>query len=192
MRSIRQGGKLIVVNPREIELARHADLHIQNRAGSDVALLMGMMRVIVDEGLHDPEFIEARCENFEAFRESLAQYDEATVEEKTGVPFAQIAEAARMYAQNSPASHPLRHGNHPAHPRNRQRAGHEQPRPADRQRRPALGRRESAARAEQRAGRVRHGGAPQRLPRLPEGGSSRGEGEVREGLGASSSTMLRA
>ncbi len=104
MRSIRQGGKLIVINPREIELARHADLYISNRAGSDVALLMGMMRVIVDEGLHDPEFIAARCENFEEFKQSLAQFDEALVEEKTGVPAAQIAEAARMYAENSPAS----------------------------------------------------------------------------------------
>ncbi|MHC4849231.1 MAG: molybdopterin-dependent oxidoreductase, partial [Planctomycetota bacterium] len=104
MRSLRQGGKLIVINPREIELAAYADLFIQNRAGSDVALLMGMMKVIVDEGLHDPEFIEARCENFEAFQESLAQYDKASVEEKTGVPFAQIAEAARMYAENSPAA----------------------------------------------------------------------------------------
>ena len=104
MRSIRQGGKLIVANPREIELARHADLHIRNRAGSDVALLMGMMRVIVDEGLHDPEFIESRCEDFDAFRESLADYDEASVEEKTGVPFMQVARAARMYAENSPAA----------------------------------------------------------------------------------------
>ncbi len=104
MRSLRQGGKLIVINPREIELAHYADLFIQNRPGSDVALLMGMMRVIVDEGLHDLEFIEARCEDYEVFRESLAQYDEALVEEKTGVPFAQIARAARMYAENSPAS----------------------------------------------------------------------------------------
>jgi len=104
MRSLRQGGKLIVVNPRGIELARHADLFIQNRAGSDVALLMGMMRVIVDEGLHDPAFIAERCENFEAFRDSLAEYEVAHVEEKTGVPFAQIAEAARMYAENSPAA----------------------------------------------------------------------------------------
>ena len=104
MRSLRQGGKLIVINPREIELATHADLFIPNRAGSDVALLMGMMKVIVDERLHDPEFIESRCENFEAFQESLAQYDKASVEEKTGVPFAQIAEAARMYAENSPAA----------------------------------------------------------------------------------------
>jgi formate dehydrogenase alpha subunit len=104
MRSIRQGGKLIVINPREIELATHADLFIRNRAGSDVALLMGMMRVIVDEGLHDPQYIESRCENFEAFRDSLAAYDAQAVEEKTGVPFEQVAEAARMYAQNSPAA----------------------------------------------------------------------------------------
>jgi len=104
MRSIRQGGKLIVINPREIELAAHADLYVQNRPGSDVALLMGMMRVIVDEGLSDQGFIEARCENFDAFSESLADYDEASVEEKTGVPFAQIAQAARLYAEDSPAS----------------------------------------------------------------------------------------
>ena len=104
MRSLRQGGKLIVVNPREIELARHADLFIQNRPGSDVALLMGMMRVIVDEGLHDAKYIEARCENFESFREALAQYDDALVEAKTGVPAARIADAARMSAENSPAS----------------------------------------------------------------------------------------
>jgi formate dehydrogenase alpha subunit len=104
MRAKRQGARLIVINPREIELADHADLYIRNRAGSDVALLMGMMRVIVEEGLHDPEFIEARCENFEEFRQSLDAYDPAAVEEKTGVPFDEIAEAARLYAEHSPAS----------------------------------------------------------------------------------------
>jgi formate dehydrogenase alpha subunit len=104
MRAIAQGGKLIVANPRQIELAQYADLFIQHRAGSDVALLMGMMRVILEEGLHDPAFIAARCENFEAFEASLAEYDEATVVEKTGVPFALIAEAARLYAENAPAS----------------------------------------------------------------------------------------
>ncbi|MHC4940047.1 MAG: formate dehydrogenase subunit alpha [Planctomycetota bacterium] len=104
MRSLRQGGKLIVANPREIELARYADLFLQHRAGSDVALLMGMMRVIVEENLHDAEYIAARCENFDAFKESLSQYGDAVVEEKTGVPFARIADAARMYARNSPAA----------------------------------------------------------------------------------------
>jgi len=104
MRSIRQGGKLIVANPREIELARHADLFLRNRAGSDVALLMGMMRVIVDEGLHDGAFIGSRCEDFDVFRASLDAYGEAQVEEKTGVPFAQVAEAARLYARHAPAA----------------------------------------------------------------------------------------
>ena len=104
MRALRQGARLIVANPRRIELADRADIFLQHRAGSDVALLMGMMRVIVDEGLHDPAFIADRCESFEAFRTSLASYDRASVEERTGVPFDEIAAAARMYAQNAPAS----------------------------------------------------------------------------------------
>ncbi|MCE9637322.1 MAG: formate dehydrogenase subunit alpha [Planctomycetes bacterium] len=104
VRAVHQGGKLIVINPREVDLARHADLVLRNRAGSDVALLMGMMRVIVDEGLHDPAYIAARCDGFDEFRESLARFDAATVEELTGVPFAQVAAAARMYATNGPAS----------------------------------------------------------------------------------------
>jgi formate dehydrogenase major subunit len=148
MRSIRAGGKLIVVNPRAIELASYADLYIQNRAGSDVALLMGMMRVIADEGLHD------------AIRRG-----DGRGEDRRGLR-ADRRGGAHVRAELA-GGHSLRHGNHPAHARNGQRAGHKQPRPADRQRRPALGRRESAAGPEQRAGSVRHGGAPQRLPRLP-------------------------
>ena len=50
-RAIANGGKLIVANPREIELVRFADIWLQQKPGTDVALLMGMMRVIVDEGL---------------------------------------------------------------------------------------------------------------------------------------------
>ncbi len=104
MRSIRAGGKLIVVNPREIELARYADLYIQNRAGSDVALLMGMMRVIVEEGLTDEQFIAQRCEDFDAFKQSLDQFPLDAVEKITGVPQDSIAEAARCYATNKPSS----------------------------------------------------------------------------------------
>jgi formate dehydrogenase alpha subunit len=100
----RQGKKLIVANPREIELCRFADIWLRHLPGSDVALLMGMMRVIVDEGLEDKEFIAERCENFDAFRESLGAYTPEFVTEKTGVPWEQVQAAARMYAQNSPAS----------------------------------------------------------------------------------------
>ena len=59
-RAVFNGGKLIVANPRRIELVRFADIWLQHRPGSDVALLMGMMRVIVDEGLLDSSFIKQR------------------------------------------------------------------------------------------------------------------------------------
>jgi formate dehydrogenase alpha subunit len=103
-RAVRQGGKLIVANPREIGLCRFADLWLRHRPGTDVALLMGMMRVIVDEGLADLSFIEERSENFDAFRESLGGFDLDTAERITGVPRSQIAEAARLYATNKPAT----------------------------------------------------------------------------------------
>ncbi len=103
-KAVRRGTKLIVANPREIHLCRFADIWLSQRPGSDVALLMGMMKVIVDEELHDLAFIEERCENFEAFREALNGFDLAFVEKITEVPQNQIAAAARMYATNHPAA----------------------------------------------------------------------------------------
>ncbi len=103
-KAVRQGGKLIVANPREIGLVRWADIWLRQRPGTDVPLLMGMMRVIVDEGLQDSAFIEARCQNYGAFKESLASFDLATVEKITGVPQEQIIAAARLFAANKPAS----------------------------------------------------------------------------------------
>ena len=103
-RAVRNGKKLIVANPRQIGLVRFADLWLSQRPGTDVALLMGMMRVIVDEGLLDTSFIEERCENFEAFKESLKDFDLDSVERITGIPGEQIAEAARIYATSKPAS----------------------------------------------------------------------------------------
>jgi formate dehydrogenase major subunit len=101
--AVRNGAKLIVANPKEIELARHAHFFLQHRPGSDVALLMGMMRVIVDEGLLDEAYIGERCENFEAFRASLDAFDMDFVERTTGVPGEKIAAAARCYATHKPA-----------------------------------------------------------------------------------------
>ena len=103
-KAVRRGTKLIVANPREIQLVRFADIWLRHNLGTDVALLMGMMRVIVDERLLDSAFNEERCEDFDAFRESLKNFGLIVVEKITGVPADQIAEAARMYATNSPAS----------------------------------------------------------------------------------------
>lgn len=103
-KAVRNGAKLIVANPRRIDLCRFADIYIQQEPGTDVALLMGMMRVIVDEGLHDVSFIEERCENFEAFLKSLENFDIDTVSRITGVPAEKIIEAARVYAADKPST----------------------------------------------------------------------------------------
>ncbi|MBI2869137.1 MAG: formate dehydrogenase subunit alpha, partial [Chloroflexi bacterium] len=104
LQAVRKGTKLIVANPRDINLARQADIWLRHRPGTDVALLMGMMRVIVDEGLADAAFIEQRCENYEAFKESLKNFPLVEVERITGVPGSLIIDAARLYATSKPAS----------------------------------------------------------------------------------------
>ncbi len=103
-KAAKNGAKLIVANPKEIELCRFADIFLQHKPGTDVPLLMGMARVIVDEGLQDEAFIKERCEDYAAFEESLANFDLDTVEDITGVPQDKIAEAARIYATQNPAS----------------------------------------------------------------------------------------
>jgi formate dehydrogenase alpha subunit len=103
-KAVHKGTKLIVANPREIGLVRHADLWLRHKPGTDVVLLMGMCRVIVDEGLSDDAFLAERAENFDAFRESLKDYDLDFVARTTGVPGDKIAAAARMYATEKPAA----------------------------------------------------------------------------------------
>lgn len=103
-KAARNGAKLIVANPKEIDLCRHACLHLQHRPGTDVVLVMGMIRVIMDEGLADMDFIESRCENFDEFKASLAEFDLANAEKITGVSADKISEAARLYATNGPSS----------------------------------------------------------------------------------------
>ncbi len=103
-RAVFNGAKLIVANPRNIELVRFAHIWLRHKPGSDVALLMGMMKVIVDEGLLDSAFIKERCENFDAFKESLKAFPLDVVEEITGVPGEKVAEAARVYATDKPSA----------------------------------------------------------------------------------------
>jgi len=103
-RAVDKGAKLIVANPREIDLVRWSYLWLRHQPGSDVALLMGMMRVIVDEGLIDQAFIQERCENFDAFKKSLKGFDLDFVERTTGVPGEEVAEAARIYATEKPSA----------------------------------------------------------------------------------------
>ena len=102
--AVARGATLIVANPKEIDLVHHADMFLRNRPGTDVPLLMGMARVIVDEGLHDAAYIAQRCKDFDVFVESLEAFPLDAVAETTGVPAESIARAARCFAQNSPAA----------------------------------------------------------------------------------------
>jgi formate dehydrogenase (NADP+) alpha subunit len=102
--AVRSGAKLIVANPMEIDFVRDADLWIRHKYGTDVALLMGMCRIIFDEGLYDKTFAEERCENFEAFKAALKNFPLDWVAKTTGIEPDLLVKAARMYASNSPAT----------------------------------------------------------------------------------------
>lgn len=103
MRAREQGAKLIVADPRRIQLAGFADIMMRQRPGTDVALLNGMMHVIIKEGLHDEAFIASRTEGFEDLKREVEQYPPERAAGITGVPAADIIAAARLYA-TAPAS----------------------------------------------------------------------------------------
>ena len=104
MRAQEKGAKLIVVDPRRIQLALHADLWLRQRPGTDVAWLNGMMHVILKEGLEDKEFIAQRTEGFEELKKVVEAYTPERVEAITGVPRDDLVKAARMYGQADKAA----------------------------------------------------------------------------------------
>src|SRR5436305_445634 len=98
-RAVSRGARLIVVNPKRVELCDQADLWLRQRPGTDVALFNAMARVILDEGLHDDAFVRARTEGFHAWRGALETYTLDHAERVTGVPARHIAQAAHWYAK---------------------------------------------------------------------------------------------
>ncbi len=103
-RAAHQEKKLVLISSEPNDLARWAGMWLQTKPGAEAALLTGMARVIVDEGLEDKEFIAAQTENYSDFKASLSEYSLQFVETLTGVPKERIAEAARMYASSKPAA----------------------------------------------------------------------------------------
>src|SRR5206468_8685063 len=98
-RAVSRGARLIVVNPKRVELCDQADLWIAQQPGTDVALFNAMARVIIDEGLADERFIRERTEGYHAWRGALETYTLDYAERVTGVPARDIAQAARWYAK---------------------------------------------------------------------------------------------
>ncbi len=97
--AVDKGAKLIVIDPRRTRLAEFAAVHLRIRPGSDIPLLNGMMRIILDESLADHLFIERRTENYADLRDMLYGIDLEEVESLTEVPLAQIRKAAHLYAR---------------------------------------------------------------------------------------------
>lgn len=97
-RARKRGLKLIVIDPRETELARRADLHLQIKPGEDAALLAGMIRIILAENLHDAAFCEQFTSGLGQLREAVEGFDLGTVSRRTEIPGQLILEAARVFA----------------------------------------------------------------------------------------------
>jgi anaerobic selenocysteine-containing dehydrogenase len=102
-RARKEGAKLIVVDPRVIPLAKQADIHAQIRPGTDTALALGMMNVIISEGLYDKEFVEEWTHGFKELTEHVKNYRPDKVAEITWIPAETIKNMARMYATSKPA-----------------------------------------------------------------------------------------
>jgi len=96
---VERGAKLIVINPRRIDMCDYADLWLRTNPGTDVALLNGLAQVILQEGLQDQAFVTNRTEGFEEWVKVAETYTPERVEEITGVPAEDIRQAARLYAK---------------------------------------------------------------------------------------------
>ncbi|MGD9826034.1 molybdopterin-containing oxidoreductase family protein [Desulfobacter sp.] len=110
VRAKKRGAELIVIEPRRTKEAEMADLWLQIRPGTDVALLLGWIRLIIEEGLYDKEFVNKWTVGFEDLKAAAAGYPPEKVSEITGIPQALVVKAARMYAAAKPAIMPWGYG----------------------------------------------------------------------------------
>ncbi len=101
LEAVDKGAKLIVIDPRRTDIAKEADIHLNLRPGTDIALINCMMRIILDEDLADDLFISMRTENFIALRDYLHSLDLENLSKTTGIELKAIHEAACIYARSS-------------------------------------------------------------------------------------------
>jgi formate dehydrogenase major subunit len=97
-KAIRNGAKLVVIDPRKTEIAELADKYLSLASGSDLALLNAFANVIITEGLYDKEFVDNRTEGFEELKAGVAKYTPEYVEKISGIPAGTIKQVAREYA----------------------------------------------------------------------------------------------
>ena len=96
-RAVENGTKLIVVDPRKIGLAKHADIHLQLRPGTNVAFANGVVHILIKEGLVDKDYVESRTSGFEELAEMVKDYTPERVAEICNIPVRDLISAAKMY-----------------------------------------------------------------------------------------------
>ena len=97
--AVQRGCKLIVVDPRDIDLAKKADIHLKLKPGTNVAFANGIMHVIIEEGLQDMDFINSRTEGYEKIKEIVKNYTPEKVAEICHIDAEDLRKAAIMYAK---------------------------------------------------------------------------------------------
>lgn len=100
---IQNGAKLIVIDPRRTKLAQNADIHVQPRPGTDCALALGLLHVIISEKLYDKEFVEKHTKGFPELVEHVQSFTPEKVADITWVPPDSIVEIARVFALIKPS-----------------------------------------------------------------------------------------
>ena len=105
-KALRQGSAtLVVIDQRETEMTRYAQVWLRPRPGSEPALIGGIIRAIWDQSLDNHEFLAEHVDNVQAFRNSIVQhFDLAKVERISGIPQAEIMAAARAFAEDGPGA----------------------------------------------------------------------------------------
>lgn len=106
IRAKQKGAKIICADPRVVEAARIADIHLQLKGGTNLLLVYAMSNVIYNEKLYDKEFIDERTTGWEDFVKEISkdEYTPENVQDKVQIPAAKIREAAIMYATVKPAA----------------------------------------------------------------------------------------
>jgi formate dehydrogenase alpha subunit len=101
---LKHNARLIVIDPRRIDLVDFSDIWLRPLPGTDVAWLNGLMHIIINENLHDQTYIDERTTGFDNYKKCLEKYTPEYVSKITGIPENDLYTAARIYAQAQPAS----------------------------------------------------------------------------------------
>ena len=101
---MKRGSKLITIDPRSTWFSTRSEVHLQNRPGTDGAVALGMLNVIINEGIYDKKFVEKWCYGFDELKKRVQEYSPEKVEKISGVPAELLRKAARLYAKNKPSA----------------------------------------------------------------------------------------